>query len=100
MGERLVNRGSLFANFDTAFICRRALPYRHHCGGSLRRRGAVGRTLDLRPARHHKPLTCTASKGLAVEAFLFLWLFELGNGFRSSYWILGNLLQAARKIWH
>jgi len=47
-----------------------------------------------------RPLTCTASKGLAVEAFLFLWLFELGNGFRSSYWILGNLLQAARKIWH
>ena len=45
-------------------------------------------------------LTRTVSKGLPVETFLFLWLFELGNGFRSSYWILGNLLRAARNIWH
>jgi membrane-associated phospholipid phosphatase len=45
-------------------------------------------------------LTRTVSKGLPVEAFLFLWLFELGNGFGSSYWILRNLLRAARNIWH
>jgi len=28
MGERLVDRGGLFANFDTTSIRRRALPYR------------------------------------------------------------------------
>jgi len=45
-------------------------------------------------------LTRTVSKGLPVETFLFLWLFELGNGFRWSYWILGDLLRATRDIWH
>jgi undecaprenyl-diphosphatase len=40
------------------------------------------------------------SKGLLVEAFLFLWLFELGNGFSSSYWILRTVGRAARSIGH
>ena len=39
------------------------------------------------------------SKGLLVEVFLFLWLFELGNGFLSSYWILRTLARAARSVW-
>ena len=78
MGERLVNRGSLFANFDTAFICRRALPYRHHCGGSLRRRGAVGRTLDLRPARHHKAPDVHGVKGACGRGFSFPVAIRIG----------------------
>jgi len=45
-------------------------------------------------------LTRTVSKGLLVEVLLFLWLFELGDGFRSSYWILRSLSRAARNIWH
>jgi membrane-associated phospholipid phosphatase len=40
------------------------------------------------------------SKKLSVEAFLFLWLFELGSGFSSSYWILRDLFRAARHSWH
>src|SRR3974377_1030497 len=63
LGERLVDLGGLFANFDTTSIRRRAFPYRYHCSGSLGSRGAVGRTLDLRPARHHKAPDVYGVKG-------------------------------------
>ena len=40
------------------------------------------------------------SKGLLLEIFLFLWLFELAEGFRSSYFIATKLAEAVRSIWH
>jgi membrane-associated phospholipid phosphatase len=38
------------------------------------------------------------SKKMFVEVFLFLWLFELGEGFRSSYSIATYIAHAARNI--
>ena len=40
----------------------------------------------------------TVSKGLLLEFFLFLWLFELAEGFRSSYVIALSFAHAARSI--
>lgn len=37
-----------------------------------------------------------ASTGLYVEVFIFLWLFELGEGFRSSYWIWTSVQRMVR----
>jgi membrane-associated phospholipid phosphatase len=41
-----------------------------------------------------------SSMGLKIEWLLFLWLFELGDGFRSSYSIATYLARATRNIWH
>jgi hypothetical protein len=43
-------------------------------------------------------LTQVVSKGLWVEVLLFLWLFELAEGFRSSYRIAIILAHTARRI--
>jgi hypothetical protein len=39
------------------------------------------------------------SKKMPLEMFLFLWLFELAEGFRSSYFIATGLARVARSIW-
>jgi membrane-associated phospholipid phosphatase len=39
------------------------------------------------------------SKKMLLELFLFLWLFELAEGFRSSYVIATDLAHVARSIW-
>jgi membrane-associated phospholipid phosphatase len=44
-------------------------------------------------------LARVVSKGIIVEFFLFLWLFELADGFRSSYFIVTRLARLARGIW-
>lgn len=54
---------------------------------------AVCRLTKVRAA-----LAQVATKGLWIEAFLFLWLFELGEGFRSSFWVLGIVAKAALGI--
>jgi membrane-associated phospholipid phosphatase len=41
-----------------------------------------------------------SSMGLRIEWLLFLWLFELGEGFRSSNSIATYLARATRNIWH
>lgn len=38
------------------------------------------------------------SKKIALELFLFLWLFELAEGFRSSYFLATSLARLARSI--
>ena len=54
--------------------------------------------LALAQARIHARFESIVSRGLALEVFLFLWLFELAEGFRSSYWILSSVARAARSI--
>jgi membrane-associated phospholipid phosphatase len=39
------------------------------------------------------------SKKMPLELFLFLWLFELAEGFRSSQFIATGLARVARSIW-
>jgi membrane-associated phospholipid phosphatase len=39
------------------------------------------------------------SKGIILELCLFLWLFELAEGFRSSYYIATSFAQVARNVW-
>jgi membrane-associated phospholipid phosphatase len=39
------------------------------------------------------------SKKMPMELFVFLWLFELAEGFRSSYFIATGLARVARSIW-
>jgi len=41
-----------------------------------------------------------ASGGAKIEVFLFLWLFELGEGFRSGYGLWLTLLRVARGGFH
>lgn len=50
-------------------------------------------------ARVRAPLEQIASKGLWFEVLVFLWLFELAEGFRSSYWMLTIAAKAAQSIW-
>ena len=38
-------------------------------------------------------------KKMPLELFLFLWLFELAEGFRSSYFVATGLARVARSIW-
>jgi membrane-associated phospholipid phosphatase len=39
-----------------------------------------------------------SSLGWGGELLLFLWLFELANGFRSSFWIASLLVRAAHRL--
>lgn len=41
----------------------------------------------------------TASAGLWVELLVFLWLFELAEGFRSSFWMLKIAAHTVEKLW-
>lgn len=41
-----------------------------------------------------------ASAGAWVELLVFLWLFEVAEGFRSSFWILSIAARAAKNMWH
>ena len=38
-------------------------------------------------------------KKMPMELFLFLWLFQLAEGFRSSYFVATGLARVARSIW-
>lgn len=49
-------------------------------------------------ARVSALITHIISKKILLELFLFLWLFELAEGFRSSYYIAIRFAQAARRI--
>jgi hypothetical protein len=40
----------------------------------------------------------TTKGGILLDLFLFLWLFELAEGFRSSYIIAMGLARGARSI--
>jgi membrane-associated phospholipid phosphatase len=40
------------------------------------------------------------SKGVILEFLLFLWLFELADGFRSGFWIATILLHGVRTLAH
>jgi membrane-associated phospholipid phosphatase len=50
-------------------------------------------------ARISALLTRILSKGIILELCLFLWLFELAEGFRSSYYIATSFAQVARNLW-
>ncbi|HXN17167.1 MAG TPA: phosphatase PAP2 family protein [Candidatus Binatus sp.] len=50
-------------------------------------------------ARVSELLTRIIWKKTPLEFFLFLWLFELAEGFRSSYVIALSFARAARSIW-
>jgi hypothetical protein len=39
-----------------------------------------------------------SSLGWEGELLLFLWLFELANGFRSSFWVASLLVRAAQRL--
>jgi membrane-associated phospholipid phosphatase len=51
----------------------------------------------FRPAR--SKLERIASAGLWVEVLLLFWLFEVAEGFRSSFWILSIAAQAVENLW-